>query len=254
MKNVFLVGKLNSVVQNIRDVLEDHFHVQLTSDNPEVVKGMIKVSSPDLILICLIDMKQEQEEIFTELQKRYASIPVVCLGTKDELAAFKPYIDAGQYEVLMRPITISSIVRKLWEMLGIAQENEETQNNKGGVHKKSILLIDDSAVQLRMMKGLLQDRFNIEMAKSGDVALKIIMREKPDMIFLDYDMPGQDGKATLEKIRAYEPAKNTPVVFLTGVKDRARIQAVLSLKPAGYILKPVSQDQIMDIIKTVLKE
>lgn len=67
-------------------------------------------------------------------------------------------------------------------------------------------------------------------------------------------MPGQDGKATLELIRAYEPTKDTPVVFLTGVKDRARIQAVLALKPAGYILKPVSQEHIMDIIQKVLQE
>lgn len=254
MKNIFIVGKLNTVIQNIRDVLADHFQVQLTSDKPEVVKGMLKLSCPDLILICLIDMKEEQEEIFSELKKRYLSVPVVCLGTKDEILAFQSYIDAGQYTVLTRPITISSILKKLQEILGVEQEGSSTQGHAAGVQKKSILLIDDSAVQLRMMKGLLQDKFNVEIAKSGDMALKIMKREKPDMIFLDYDMPGQDGKATLELIRAYEPTKDTPVVFLTGVKDRARIQAVLALKPAGYILKPVSQEHIMDIIQKVLQE
>ena len=68
MKNIFSVGKLNTVIQNIRDVLADHFQVQLTSDMPEVVKGMLKLSCPDLILICLIDMKEEQDQIFSELK------------------------------------------------------------------------------------------------------------------------------------------------------------------------------------------
>lgn len=254
MKNVFLVGKLNSVVQNIKDVLAEHFQVQLTSCNPDVVKEMLKLSSPDLILVCLIDIGEEQESIFREMQKRYSSIPVVCLGTKEELKTFAPFIEAGQYTVLVRPITISAVLRKLQEILGIEYEIGQRKGKVPADKKKSILLIDDSAVQLRMMKGLLQDEFNVEMAKSGDVALKIIARGVPDMIFLDYDMPGQDGKATLEKIRAYEPAKSTPVVFLTGVKERARIQAVLSLNPAGYILKPVSKEQIMETIKRVLEE
>lgn len=252
MKKIFIVGMLNTVVQNIRDALAAHYEVQLTSEKPEVTKAMLKLSCPDLILVCMIDMKKEQEEIFEEMQKRYASIPVVCLGTKEEISTFQSYIEAGKYTVLTRPITISMILNKVRNILGMEHDGDLAQDDVSDVQKKSILLIDDSAVQLRMMKGLLQDRFHVEMAKSGDAALKIIKREKPDMIFLDYDMPEQDGKATLEMLRAYEPTKDTPVVFLTGVKERARIQAVLALKPAGYILKPVSQEQIMDIIKTVL--
>lgn len=40
-----------------------------------------------------------------------------------------------------------------------------------------------------------------------------------------------------------------PVVFLTGVKEKEKIQAVLGLIPAGYLLKPVEQSKLMQVLK-----
>ena len=72
------------------------------------------------------------------------------------------------------------------------------------------------------------------------------------MIFLDYNMPVCDGRQTLKMIREFEPAKNIPVVFLTGIGDKAHIEMVLKLNPAGYLLKPVKQETLFDIIAEVL--
>ena len=80
-------------------------------------------------------------------------------------------------------------------------------------------------------------------------ALEMIEKRVPDIIFLDYEMPEQDGKETLEKIRAMEKAKDVPVVFLTGVGDKPHIEAVLELKPAGYLLKPASKEMIYEMLE-----
>ena len=85
------------------------------------------------------------------------------------------------------------------------------------------------------------------------MALKKLERELPDLILLDYEMPGLDGKETLEKIRADENMKNIPVIFLTGVADRQNIANVLHLNPMGYILKPPSQDKLFEAIEGALK-
>ena len=90
------------------------------------------------------------------------------------------------------------------------------------------------------------------MATSGMQALTLIGKKKPDIIFLDYEMPVCDGKMTLEKIRELDGAKDIPVVFLTGVSDKKHIEAVLELKPAGYLLKPADASRIHDIIDKIL--
>ncbi len=50
-------------------------------------------------------------------------------------------------------------------------------------------------------------------------------------------------------IRADEDFKDVPVIFLTGVSDRAHIEAVLNLKPAGYMLKPAIKEKLLTAIK-----
>lgn len=67
-------------------------------------------------------------------------------------------------------------------------------------------------------------------------------------------MPVCDGKMTLEMIRADEDLTSIPVVFLTAVNDRANIEAVLKLKPAGYFLKPPVKDRLLAEIEKILRE
>lgn len=253
MKKVFLIGKLNSVIKNINKVLQKHFQIQLTSENPEVLRGMLEMEKPDIILFCLIDMQEGRENIFKELEKRSIMVPVVCLGSKEDIDLYRDYIDRGGYEVLLRPVTTTEITKKMYELLGIKDSDgtKVIRQKDDMEQRKTILLIDDSAVQLRMMKGLLTDKYDVEMAKSAEAAMSCIEKKVPDMIFLDYDMPEHDGREVLKLIRENEPSKNVPVVFLTGVKDRKRIEAVLDLKPEGYLLKPVSQNKIYQIIENI---
>ena len=62
-----------------------------------------------------------------------------------------------------------------------------------------------------------------------------------------------DGKQTFEMIRADDEIKDIPVVFLTGVNDKAHITEVLKLIPAGYMLKPYEPEKLLSTIKNVLE-
>lgn len=114
------------------------------------------------------------------------------------------------------------------------------------------MLVDDNAMQLRTLNEMLKQKYEVQMATSGMKALTLIGKKKPDIIFLDYEMPMCDGKMTLEMIREVEEAKDIPVVFLTGVNDKEHIEAVLRLKPAGYLLKPASADMIFSTLDKFL--
>ena len=56
----------------------------------------------------------------------------------------------------------------------------------------------------------------------------------------------------LEKIRANPQIADIPVVFLTGINDKEKIQKVLALKPNGYLLKPIEHEKLMTTIKKII--
>ena len=118
--------------------------------------------------------------------------------------------------------------------------------------KKTVLLIDDNAVQIRTLNVMLKEKYNVLMATSGVKALTLLEKKVPDIILLDYEMPECDGRMTLEMIRQVEKVKDIPVVFLTGLNDKEHIDSVLELNPAGYLLKPASIDSILEMIDKVL--
>lgn len=252
MKKIFLIGKFNSVVQNLNYELSQSFQVQLCSDEAEMIEGLLKMDMPEMALICTSDMTGKHEEIFQLLSKRYSGIPVVCVGNKAELSCFEQYFALPQFTKIARPVKNREIFSTMCDILKI--QTEEQVMLSGYMEKKSILIIDDSAMLLRMMKNVLSGKYAVKMAKTAEEAMKIIKKGVPDLIFLDYDMPDCDGKEALEMFRKDELTQHIPVVFLTGVKDRKRIQAVLALNPADYILKPVSQEQILEITANILEE
>lgn len=118
--------------------------------------------------------------------------------------------------------------------------------------KKKLLIVDDDGTTLRVLKGMLEHQYDVTIVNSGVNAIKAIGKKRPDVILLDYEMPVCDGRQTLEMLRADEESRNIPVVFLTGVNDREHIEAVLSLRPAGYLLKPPDKKRIVEAIKSAL--
>ena len=104
---------------------------------------------------------------------------------------------------------------------------------------------------LKTLKEYLHEDYDVATAVSGRVALKFLERKKTDLILLDYEMPEENGPAVLEKLRANEETKDIPVIFLTGVSDRKKIQEALALRPQSYLLKPIEREKLVDAIAKI---
>ncbi|MCI8798806.1 response regulator [Acetatifactor muris] len=128
------------------------------------------------------------------------------------------------------------------------------ENEKEKAGKKKILVVDDSAVVLQFMKELFDKDYEITQAQSGVAAIRCITLDKPDLVLLDYEMPICDGKQVLEMIRAEEAFVDIPVIFLTGTVDKERLQQLLPLKPAGYLLKTTPPQEIKGFISDFFKK
>lgn len=254
MKKILLIGKLNTVVNETNQFLSRYFHVQLCSENAGVLEGMLKIVNPDLVVISLIGAYDIDTSIFFLLSDQYAQIPVLTIGTKEESSKFFKYYEGGQFENLIRPVENTVIMDAVCRRLGLEEEKvvQEAQEENAG--KKRILVVDDNGTALRTIKAMLEDTYEVALAISGAQAMTSIGKKRPDLILLDYEMPVCDGKMTLEMIRADEDLTSIPVMFLTAVNDKANIEAVLKLKPAGYFLKPPVKDRLLAEIEKILGE
>lgn len=115
--------------------------------------------------------------------------------------------------------------------------------------RRIILVIDDDTLMLKVIKEHLKNDYDVATAISGKVAYKFIEKKRPDLVLLDYQMPGEDGPEVLKHLREDMGLVNMPVVFLTGVSDANSIKRVLALKPQGYLLKPVDRVKLLETVK-----
>lgn len=249
VKKILFVGRFNEIIPD-NNFFKDSFDVQICVDNVIMVKGMLKIKQPELVVISLVGIGRDIDEILRELKTNYSQTPIICIGTDEDIATHINGVFKMQINTLVVPVTKEKIFDTMCDMLGISGNDDTNMDILIG--KKSILLVDDSNIQLRALNDLLKTKYEVRMATSGMQALTLIGKKKPDMIFLDYEMPICDGRMTFEMIKELDEAKDIPVVFLTGVSDKEHIEAVLELKPAGYLLKPANADRIYNIIEKVL--
>ena len=110
--------------------------------------------------------------------------------------------------------------------------------------KKKILVVDDSKTVRHNIMNLLDEDYLVTEADSGVSAIKCILRDRPDLILLDYEMPVCDGRQTLAMIRGDKEMSDIPVIFLTGRRDRDSVSKVKSLRPNGYLLKTMQMKDL----------
>ncbi|MCH5272500.1 MAG: response regulator [Lachnospiraceae bacterium] len=120
------------------------------------------------------------------------------------------------------------------------------------VMQKKILAIDDSIIVLRQLQNILERYYEFKGVTSGLAGLKILESEKVDLVLLDLQMPVMDGFATLTAIRQRENLKELPVIILTVDSHKQRVVKGIMSGVAGYVVKPVDSDQLLDRIEKCL--
>ena len=249
MRRILLFGKLNDVVKDINLALSEHFYIQICELRSETAEGMLQVVNPELVIISLVGAAEYDKRIFRILSTKYERVPVITVGTKQEKEEFLQYYTGNQFTHLTRPIENSDILEAVCGRLGIVlRKEDDSLIIKEIFQKKTVLVVDDDPITLRSLREMLKEDYNIAVATSGMQAMTAIGKQRPDLILLDYEMPVCNGRQTLEMIRADEDYQSIPVIFLTGISDKAHIQAVVNLKPQGYLLKPPTRDTLMAAI------
>lgn len=96
-------------------------------------------------------------------------------------------------------------------------------------------------------------RFHLTICHSGQDALLQAQKIMPDMVLLDVMMPGMDGRATSQALRAIPGLDDIPVVFLTAKVQPAELQELFRLGAADVIAKPFEALSLPDRLLTILR-
>lgn len=114
---------------------------------------------------------------------------------------------------------------------------------------KKILVVDDSAVDLKNLERIVSDAGALVItATSGVEALEKARENRPALIMLDVNMPGIDGFSTARQLAADPATKGIPVVFVSSKNQRADRVFAQMLGAKGYVTKPYSVTDILSIL------
>jgi len=113
---------------------------------------------------------------------------------------------------------------------------------------RKILIIDDDPVVVKYLETLFQDNgYETCSATSSMEGLEVVRREKPDLISLDLQMPGEWGPRFYRKLRKDKSLKDTPIIVVSGIDgDHAVKDAV------AFVAKPFDPDKLLGIVKKTI--
>ncbi len=230
-KKTFLV---NSVATGLKKT-----SITTTACGPDVREIEKTKDETDIILLFV-------DEITPEMTKVLVYIKDVCVdddkslylvGYKDTLDRVNEFIPAEFVKKeFPRPIDAKKLITTLLK---------EAEQLALRFEQKSIMIVDDDVTFLKVIRKQLASKYRVTAVKSGMQAIKHLGSHTPDLILMDYDMPITTGSKVMEMIRSEPETENIPVIFLTGKADRETVMNVMGLNPQGYLLKTMTQKEIM---------
>ena len=282
MERILFVADFNDTAHCIQEAMLSRYQVQLCSmKNAEDVSHMIRMFRPDMVVVFISCYQNISSKLFYILTIVHAAIPIITIGKKEDTMQYEMLYSKTQYTHLYRPIKNRDIMKCIADRLHITEdenaehkdisdvsnyiENEDKIKNKTDIwdeaeldneadadKRKHILLVDNDDEIYNDMKSIIGDRYRVSAAGTELQAMRMLEKDRPDMMFLSYEMPLCEGRIMLEMIRSDEKLRKLPVVFLTKIAEKRNIASIIRLKPAGCILKPLDKEIVTRIIEKCL--
>lgn len=274
---VLMSGTNKTIMNEFFTYMDFSFECLSCSDRYDDIVNHLKYINPDVFVYCLRGEKPDDIKRFCNIERKMEEkkVPIVVIGDDEDCEEFEQIAVLSNATILRKPISSQNIEATVLKLLeGRKQNVPASADAFAGADdsisatiklldkidmplseptpRKHILVVDDDSSVLKLIKGYLSEQYDVATAINGKVAMKFLENKRTDLILLDYEMPEENGAEVLNQIRSSEKLKNLPVVFLTGVSDREKIQEVLVLKPQGYLLKPIDMERLSSTIEGIL--
>lgn len=116
-----------------------------------------------------------------------------------------------------------------------------------------ILAIDDSSFHLRVIKEMLSEQYQVFAAISAQIAFRYLEKTKPDLILLDFVMPGMDGLEMMKRLKESPEYSDITVIFLTSKNSKSTEVECLRLGAYDFISKPIVREVLLSRVGKALE-
>lgn len=118
----------------------------------------------------------------------------------------------------------------------------------------AILIVDDAPANLEVLRTMMsQQGYQTFVATSGERALSLARRVRPDLILLDVVMPGMDGLETCRQLKLHPATQAIPVIFMSALNEADDVVAGFERGAVDYIGKPLRMAEVCARVRTQLQ-
>lgn len=119
---------------------------------------------------------------------------------------------------------------------------------------KSILIVDDEARNIKLIKGMvMSELYDIATASGGQEALDYLKSHQPDLILLDVMMPDIDGFEVCRHLKQDEATQGIPILMVTALMEREHRVKAMEAGADDFLSKPVDRTELLVRIKSLLR-
>ena len=119
---------------------------------------------------------------------------------------------------------------------------------------KTILIVDDMAMNRDLLEQLLEDDYRVVSAANGEESIVMARRERPDLILMYLSLPLLDGWDVSRLLKADPELAEIPIIALTAHVMRGDEEKARAAGCDGFLGKPIDEDQLFATIETYLGE
>ncbi|MEX5339928.1 response regulator [Pseudomonas sp. I2] len=174
---------------------------------------------------------------------------VLCPTT--EQALYHPYLPNAHGQLLSKPTCTRKLRRLLLELLQPRRVASEPRG-AAGQRVPKILCVDDNPANLLLVQTLLEGLGAEVLAlDNGYAAVQAVQDEPFDLVLMDVQMPGMDGRACTEQIRQWESSQSGPALPIVALTAHAMANEKRALLHSGmddYLTKPISERQLAQVV------
>ena len=204
---------------------------------------------------CLVKVPYSQ--IKGTLMKLYEAVDSFDLDTADELMReLDTYVfpkelvaSVDKLRTSVSDVAMEDIMELTKEMCDKLDDYEENDTE----NKTTIMIIDDDEINVKAVRNMLQNEFNMISAYNGVDAFKLLNKQLPDLILLDVHMPEMDGHDVIRALKGKPEYADIPVVFLTSDEDENTEIQGFSEGAVDFIRKPFRKAVAIQRIKRILE-
>lgn len=118
--------------------------------------------------------------------------------------------------------------------------------------KTAIYIEDNDANAVLLIKRLRTQGMIVIAAPDVTSGINFVQSHQPDLIFMDYNLPGMNGVEGVARLRAYPSTAHIPVVMLTADTCDTLRRRALAAGADAFLNKPVAREQLLAVIETLI--